>query len=124
MRGLLIIGLGGMLGSIARYLTGQAINKLFTYQLPVGTLAVNMAGALLIGIVIGMGERFRWFNEPWHFFLAIGFCGSFTTYSTFAYENYTLLKEGHLASFMFYVVISLVVGIMLAWLGYALTRWM
>lgn len=123
MRSLIIIGVGGMLGSIARYMTGQFITRFYSTPLPIGTLFVNMLGAFLIGIVIGMGERFRWFDEPWHFFLAIGFCGSFTTYSTFAYENYALLKEGHFFPFIFYVTVSLIAGIILAWMGYAFAKW-
>ena len=123
MRTLLYIGIGGMFGSIARYLTGQFFNRYFTDPLPVGTLVVNIAGAFLIGVIIGMGERYRWFTEPWHFFLAVGFCGSFTTYSTFAYENYTLIKGGHLSTLVFYITISLVAGILLAWGGYVLSKW-
>lgn len=123
MRTLIFIGIGGMLGSIARYLSGEYFNRLFSNPLPLGTLVVNIVGAFLIGIIIGVGERFRWFTEPWHFFLVVGFCGSFTTYSTFAYENYTLLKEGHFSTLFFYITFSLVVGILLAWGGYALSKW-
>jgi len=123
MRTLLLIGVGGMFGSIARYLTSQLLNRYFSEPLPVGTLVVNIVGAFLIGLIIGMGERYRWFTEPWHFFLAVGFCGSFTTYSTFAYENYSLIKQGHISTLVFYISISLVVGILLAWAGYVLSKW-
>ena len=123
MRTLIFIGIGGFLGSIARYLTGQLFNRYFSDPLPIGTLVVNIVGALLIGLIIGMGERFRWFSEPWHFFLAIGFIGSFTTYSTFAYENYMLLKEGHIATLIFYISFSLIAGMLLAWAGYELSKW-
>ncbi len=123
MRALFIIGMGGMLGSIARYLTSQMFNRYLSNPLPLGTLMVNVIGAFLIGLIIGLGERYRWFTEPWHFFLAIGFCGSFTTYSTFAYENYSLIKEGHFSTLIFYITISLVAGILLAWAGYVLSKW-
>ncbi len=123
MRTLLLIGVGGMLGSIARYLTSQLFNRYFSDPLPVGTLVVNIIGAFLVGVIIGLGERYRWFTEPWHFFLAVGFCGSFTTYSTFAYENYSLIKQGHISTLIFYISISLVVGILLAWAGYVLSKW-
>ncbi len=112
-----------MLGSIARYLTGQFFNRFFSDPLPVGTFVVNIAGAFLIGLIIGMGERYRWFTEPWHFFLAVGFCGSFTTYSTFAYENFALIKQGHISTLFFYIAFSLIVGIFLVWAGYALSKW-
>lgn len=123
MRTLIFIGLGGMLGSIARYLTGIFFNRFFSDPLPVGTLVVNIVGTFLIGIIIGMGERFRWFTEPWHFFLAVGFCGSFTTYSTFAFENYTLIKQGHFAAMALYIIVSLIAGVLLAWGGYVLSKW-
>lgn len=123
MRMLIFIGVGGFFGSIARHLTGQVFSKYFVNPLPVGTLVVNIVGALLIGIIIGMGERYRWFSEPWHFFLAVGFCGSFTTYSTFAYENYILLKEGHFLTLIFYITFSLFAGMLLAWAGYEFTKW-
>ncbi len=123
MRTLLLIGVGGMFGSIARYLTSQLFNRYFSDPLPIGTLVVNIVGAFLVGVIIGLGERYRWFTEPWHFFLAVGFCGSFTTYSTFAYENYTLIKQGHISTLFFYISISLVVGTLLAWAGYMLSKW-
>ena len=123
MRTLILIGIGGFFGSIARYLTGHFIGRFISHPLPMGTLVVNILGALLIGIIIGLGERYRWFTEPWHFFLAVGFCGSFTTYSTFAYENYNLLKEGHLATLLFYITFSLVAGMLLAWAGYEFSKW-
>ncbi len=123
MRTLIYIGIGGFFGSISRYLTGQFIGRFFSHPLPMGTLAVNLVGALLIGLIIGLGERYRWFTEPWHFFLAVGFCGSFTTYSTFAYENYTLLKEGHFLTLIFYITFSLIAGMLLAWGGYEFSKW-
>lgn len=123
MRTLIFIGVGGFLGSIARYLTGQFFNKLYPTPLPVGTLVVNIVGALLIGLIIGLGEKYNWFTEPWHFFLAIGFCGSFTTFSTFAYENYMLIKEGHISTLIFYVAFSFIVGMLLAWGGYEFSKW-
>jgi CrcB protein len=111
-----------MLGSISRYLTGQLFNRYFSTHFPVGTLVINIVGAFLIGLIIGMGDKYRWFTEPWHFFLAVGFCGSFTTYSTFAYENYSLIREGHLLTLFLYISISLIVGILLAWGGYILVN--
>lgn len=123
MRTLLLIGLGGMFGSMARYLTTQLFTRYFSDPLPVGTLVVNVLGAFCIGLIIGVGERYQWFSEPWHFFLAVGFFGSFTTYSTFAYENYFLIREGHISTLIFYILVSLVGGILLAWGGYALSKW-
>jgi len=123
MRTLLLIGVGGMLGSIARYLTGQLFSKYLSLNLPMGTLVVNIIGAFLVGLIIGIGERNEWFSEPWHFFLAIGFCGSFTTFSTFAYENYELMKEGHIGTMVFYISISLIAGILFTWGGYEMSKW-
>lgn len=123
MKTLIYIGLGGFFGSIARHLTGQFFSRYIFHPLPAGTLAVNLVGALLVGLIIGMGERYHWFTEPWHFFLAVGFCGSFTTFSTFAYENYVLIKEGHISTLIFYVSFSFIAGMLLAWAGYEFIKW-
>ena len=123
MKALIFIGLGGFFGSIARYLTGQFFARYVFHPLPAGTLVVNLVGALLIGLIIGLGEKYEWFSEPWHFFLAIGFCGSFTTFSTFAYENYILIKEGHISTLIVYIAISFILGMLLAWAGYEFGKW-
>lgn len=87
MKEVLIVGLGGFAGSISRYLIQLALISRFSLLFPLGTLAINLVGSLVVGLIFGYAERFQWMNPEWRLFLAIGFCGSFTTYSSFAFDN-------------------------------------
>lgn len=91
---LILIGIGGFIGSISRYLTSIYVSKLFDSTFPYGTLTVNFVGSLLIGVIFGFSDRFNWLTPDWRFFLATGFCGGYTTFSTFSYETINLLREG------------------------------
>lgn len=107
---LILIGLGGALGSVARYLTTVYVSRQFaTESFPYGTLAVNIIGCLIIGIVYGMSERFQWFSPSLRLFLATGFCGGFTTFSAFAYENMRLLQQANFIGFAMYSIASFAV---------------
>jgi fluoride exporter len=119
---LLIIGFGGGLGSIARYLTGTVINKLFTIQFPIGTFVANAVGCLAIGIVYGLSERYAWFSPEWRFFLATGFCGGYTTFSTFAFENLNLLQTNQFGTFAVYSLSSFITGLLAVWIGLYLLK--
>jgi CrcB protein len=111
MRILLIIGAGGFLGSVARYLSQQAISKIIPVIFPFGTLAVNVVGCFLVGIIYGLAERTTAITPEWRFFLATGFCGGFTTFSTFSYEAYNLIREGQYIYLSLYITMSVIVGI-------------
>jgi CrcB protein len=91
-RYVILVGIGGLFGSIVRYLVASSITKTITSAFPYSTFAVNIVGCLIIGIIFGLSERFDWLPE-WRFFLATGFCGGFTTFSSFAYENILLLQD-------------------------------
>ncbi len=114
---ILIIGLGGFFGTISRYLSQELVNKLFSSQIPLGTLAVNIVGSFLIGIIYALSEKNNLFSSELKMFLAVGFCGGFTTFSSFAYENMNLLKEGHYLSFLLYISISVIVGLFAVFSG-------
>lgn len=103
---LLMIGTGGFLGSVARYLSSNYINLLFSSHFPYGTLTVNIIGCLIIGIAVGLFERFDVLFIEWRLFVAVGFCGGFTTFSAFALENISLLQAGKYASFAIYSTLS------------------
>ena len=97
MRNLLLVGCGGFLGSVARYyITGWATQVSYAGRFPVGTLAVNVSGCLLIGFLAGLAEHAHFLSPPTRLFLLTGFLGGYTTYSSFAYETYFLGRE-HLA---------------------------
>jgi len=118
----LIIGLGGFAGSISRYLMYHAFDRHVQSFFPYGTLTVNVLGSLLLGVVFGLMQRQNVLSEEWRIFLAIGFCGSFTTFSTFAYENMVLIRENHLFSLALYVSLSLALAVMATYAGYILSK--
>ncbi len=114
----LIIGLGGFLGSISRYGVYQLFDKTVLSSFPYGTFAVNIIGSLAIGIIYGLMQKGNVLSEEWRIFLAIGFLGSFTTFSTFAYENFILIKSSQFLGMLIYTVASVVIGVVAAYLGY------
>lgn len=120
-RYVILVGIGGLLGSIARFLAASFIIKIFPSAFSYGTFAVNILGCLIIGIIFGLSERFDWLPE-WRLFLATGFCGGFTTFSSFAYENIALLQDKDYLTFAAYSVLSFVFGLTATFIGLFLTR--
>ena len=95
LKTLLFIGAGSFVGGVARYLLSRAVQSGVSSPFPWGTMAVNVAGCLLIGILYGLFERNHIGSDALRMFLTVGFCGGFTTFSTFVHENYALLGAGH-----------------------------
>lgn len=122
MKVLFLVGLGGFLGSVARYLTQQGVGKWMPVIFPYGTLTVNIAGSLIIGIIYGLMDRSSLLSPEWRIFLATGFCGGFTTFSTFSYETLTLIRDGEYAFAGLYVGGSFIVGLLAVIAGITLTR--
>lgn len=119
---LLLIGIGGGLGSIARYLFSVFFAKFFTTAFPVGTFVVNIIGSLIIGLLYGFSEKYNWSNPEWRLFLAVGFCGGFTTFSAFAIENIKLLQSSNFISFGFYSFLSFIFCLLFAFIGLQLSK--
>lgn len=119
---LIIIGLGGFLGSISRYLMSAGIQQYYFTSFPLGTLSVNTVGSFLIGIIFGFAEKGVLLNADWKMFLAVGFCGGFTTFSTFTLDNLLLLRDGQIAHFLLYTGGSLFIGLFAVAMGYYFTR--
>ena len=122
MKEILIVGLGGFAGSISRYLIQNALVNRFITIFPFGTFLINIIGSLLIGLIFGFAERYQWMTQEWRLFLAIGFCGSFTTFSTFAFDNLQMIRDGNYYQLFLYISLSLVLGVAIAWLGFILAR--
>ena len=116
-----IIGLGGFFGSIARFWMADAIERRWQYVLPIGTLAVNLLGSFLIGIVIALFDR-ESINHTWRYFLATGFCGGFTTFSTFSAENVNMLKSGNLMDSVGYIALSIATCLAGTYFGYHIAK--
>jgi CrcB protein len=113
MKHVLLIGIGGFVGSVLRYGVHVGTREWFGI-FPVGTLLVNYLGCLLIGVVTGLAVKPE---QPAYFLLVTGFCGGFTTFSTFALDGQILLKHGQWGPFVGYAVMSVVGGLLLCLLG-------
>jgi fluoride exporter len=119
---IILVGIGGAAGSIARYVMATYFSRLFPSAFPYGTFAVNIIGCLVIGILFGLSERFSWFTGDWRIFLATGFCGGFTTFSSFAAENVQLLQQSNYLTFALYSIASFSLGLMAVFMGLTLTK--
>ncbi len=119
---ILLVGAGGFIGSVARFLGSRYITENFLSSFPFGTMTVNIIGCFLIGVFYGMSERGSLMSEEWRVFLTVGFCGGFTTFSSFASENLTLLRDGAFVYFLLYTGLSVFLGLAATFLGNALTK--
>lgn len=108
---LIIVGLGGSLGSLARYQLGKIVSSKVSTSFPLGTFIINITGAILLGIVSGLelGNNF-------YLLFGDGFLGAYTTFSTFMYEGFNLFKDNDKLNAFVYIISSLVLGI----IGYAI----
>ncbi len=122
LRAFLLVGLGGFFGSIARYGISHIINKYITNPFPYATFTVNIVGCFLIGLLFGLGQRNDWMAEQGWLILATGFCGAFTTFSTFALENNALISEQRTTTSIIYIGVSVVVGLLLCRFGMNLMK--
>ena len=109
---LFVVGLGGAIGSIARYIVAKLIDGKINSFLPYGTLAVNILGSFLLGIIYMLALRKVGLTENGRLFLGVGFCGGFTTFSAFALENFNLMQQKLVGTSMLYVSISVIAGIL------------
>ncbi|GGX08734.1 fluoride efflux transporter CrcB [Aquimarina muelleri] len=121
MKQIFLVFIGGGTGSIARYLISKYLNNSST-GIPYGTLTANVLGCLLIGIILGLSLKNNIISQNTVLLLATGFCGGFTTFSTFAYENHVLLKSGDFINFILYAIASLVIGLLFVFLGMFITK--
>ena len=122
MKAVLIIAVGGALGSVARYGVQTYVYKLYPFAFPLGTFLVNLIGCLLIGIFYALVEKGNLLTPEWRLFLTTGFCGGFTTFSTFAYENANLIRGNDYFYMALYVAGSVILGVAAVFLGAAFIK--
>jgi CrcB protein len=122
LKTLFIIGSGGFIGSIARYLVSQLNLTVTFHSIPVGTLTVNIAGSFLIGFLTGIADKSMILTPEWRLFLMVGLCGGFTTFSAFANENLMLIHNGQTLAVLLYTGLSVFLGFLAVYLGYETTN--
>ena len=121
MKNLILVFIGGGFGSVLRFLIGKWLNN-SENGIPYGTFAANILGSLLIGLILGYAAKNEALSQNHTLLLATGFCGGFTTFSTFAYENHIFLRSGDFTSFAFYTIASFVVGFLAVFAGMYLVK--
>ena len=122
LKNILLIGLGGFIGSIARYLVSRLNNHIEWLSIPVGTLAVNIIGSFLIGFLIGISEKSPILTVELRMFLMVGLCGGFTTFSSLSGENLMLMRNGQFLPIFLYTGLSILLGFTAVYLGYVSTK--
>lgn len=122
MRQLLLVGFGGFLGSIARYLVSKLNLTWHYHDIPMGTLTVNIVGSILIGFFLGIFVNSDLLNTNLKLFIVVGFCGGFTTFSSFTNENFILLQNGQFLTSIVYVLGSVLLGILAVYIGYLISN--
>ncbi len=119
---ILLVGLGSMFGGIARYLLSGWVKQLFPGMFPFGTFTVNLIGCFIIGFLSGLIPSSSQFTAHHRLLFAVGFCGSFTTFSTFSLDNLELLTAKAYLLFSFNILLSIFLGLTATWGGYLLGK--
>ena len=122
MKTIIIVGLGGFLGTIIRYIIQIFFSNNWLTIFPFATLFVNLLGCLVIGLLFGLSYKCNFINTDYKLFFTTGLCGGFTTFSSFSNESFMLLKNGNYFYFFLYIFLSVIIGILLTFLGYSIIK--
>src|SRR5258706_5530683 len=121
-RSLLLVAIGSCIGGVSRFLCQQFVQKHFPSSIPLGTLSVNIIGCFIIGVIYGLANKNDILSPELRMFIATGFCGGYTTFSSFAYENISLIQEGEFYYMGLYILLSLVIGFAAVYAGILFTK--
>lgn len=119
---ILLVALGGGIGSVFRYLSSVFVNRFFPNHFPYATFIVNIIGCFLIGFLIGYAEKNQLTSPQFKYFLITGFCGGLTTFSTFSLENVELMQNNQMLIMFAYIALSVIVGLFSVWLGLLVSK--
>lgn len=122
LKNILLVAAGGALGSVARYMLSGALRGSALSAFPFGTITVNVSGCLILGIVFGLTEDCTAINRDLRLMMTAGFCGGFTTFSTFMGESVSLMRTDSVLMAAGYIGISVVLGLLAVFLGLQLTK--
>ena len=118
----LLVLIGGGTGSLVRFVAGSAIMTRFGGRFPLGTLAINVSGSFLIGLLMTLLTERLNLDANWRFLLIVGFLGGYTTFSSFEWETFVTVRDGGHWAGMVNVVLSVSLGYLAVWLGSTLAR--
>lgn len=113
----MIVGLGGFIGTVARFLISRYFQINFTSVFPWSTFVINILGCLLIGLIYGISEKSNVLSPEIRLFLTVGICGGFTTFSTFSNDAFILIRDQEWFRFALYTSLSVFIGLMAVYAG-------
>ena len=118
LKSIFIVGIGSFIGGAIRYIISTLMKSSSNTFLPWGTLTVNLIGCFIIGALYALFSKHTSTSNSLFLLLTTGFCGGFTTFSTFANEGLQMLQNGNISGFITYILLSLIAGLALVALGY------
>ena len=119
---MLIAGAGGFVGTSCRFLVNKLFLNIWKLPFPLATFTVNILGCFILGVLLGLLSKNGIMNPKLNALLIVGFCGGFTTFSTFSNETFTLANMGEITTSFLYVIASILSGLLAIWVAYVITR--